>query len=1099
MPSVRSYVERLGKFPALFGVWLAEHVMLGLGQDGHFSLYPHLQKAIGVSSELTMNERENLWRAFRRAMFKLGIQPLSRVFGTHFMADEYVRQAGVPIAFADDLAARMLQVARRMGIPDEDDQEGLMTWQSTLLSKLSTPFSVTARRAVERDSLAYYTRAFVRVHLNGGEATHQDPLELALAKAFSKEGVATLKRAAIPQLLYRDGSLGVLFPPAQTSLGYRVDCGDISFTVRIDPEGAFRPLPPGLHREVVVQRDDGERVLTSRLWPDTLSNRVLIFNSEGRLRASVQLNQSEPVELPPGRYFALCRFEPTNFDVKEEVSEKPFLVEVPLNVRPGTEQTVENGPASVVILGQNQPSLTLGGRLKGSLEGLEFWYGPLDVTVEVPGDWLQASTAEFELRVLHGDRMVALPFSLDDSGRASVSLASAFTALKMEGGLWRVVLELARSGEARTLQRQSLLHWASLNEVSYGLRFSFEQAPKNLIASSCHGVKVGSTQIEPSDDQSSALRMSFDVGSGRLIHLSWRRPGVYVEVQMPGADGSVKTIPRSQGAAETVSLNSNKTVVVTASEPGFITLGNMRVFVDFAQRPSKAFPASLLASRLEPGARTLAYETQSGNASVPLLLLSQPHVVTEVKTEQIANMLEIRISVRGEPTDVAITGREITSEREVRAEHQLMAGVWHTNELARMQLYSASAGNTQVVHVLIDIESLKPGIWILGFGARVGGVWGRLQDAEEGRIAVAFGVDAVGRAVSGKSFVTDAEDLELPEVATRLKRLNDHFRQCWSPACWEQQSWLTPYFSTLVSRLYDHEAEFVTELADMAMSRAPDDGRPGFMSMQFAPARLARVFSQPRAAYKRVHLKAHPLSVGLRALTELRGCIAPAFGKVLHQTAAMPYKNLAEVMHGKQPRGFGLATYRATLQQAQLEGALQLDDELFIPRDGDLLGPLHLAHAWRDLERGFVGSQLMPNSRKNAALAVARKLFLQRSVFDQSAPAGLRNQPPLLRIERSSDDRNNEEEQLQREQMEHICHAIAWLAWSCRAEQRRAGALASFQSTLGNLRMQVEIQGPTVSDCIAYYLQVAPAMFAFYLLLWEMVQTTELDTIVQNG
>lgn len=163
MPSVRAYSQRLEKHPALFGVWLAEHVMLGLGQDGHFSLYPHLQKAIGVTSELTSGEKELLWRAFRRALFKLGIQPLSRVYGSHFMADEYVRQAGVPIAFADDLALRMLQAAKRVGLPDEDDHEGLLTWQSNLLNKLVPPFSVTARKAVERDSLGYYTRAFVRV------------------------------------------------------------------------------------------------------------------------------------------------------------------------------------------------------------------------------------------------------------------------------------------------------------------------------------------------------------------------------------------------------------------------------------------------------------------------------------------------------------------------------------------------------------------------------------------------------------------------------------------------------------------------------------------------------------------------------------------------------------------------------------------------------------------------------------------------------------------------------------------------------------------------------------------------------------------------
>ena len=1097
-PSVRSYVERLGKFPALFGVWLAEHVMLGLGQDGHFSLYPHLQKAIGVSSELTIGERETLWRAFRKAMFKLGVQPLSRVSGNHFMADEYVRQAGVPIAFADDLAVRMLQVARLIGLPDEDDQEGLLTWQTTLLNKLTTPFSVTARKAVERDSLGYYTRAFVRVHLNGGQATLQDPLELALAKAFSKEGPATIKRAAIPQLLYRDGTLGLLFPPAAFSMVYRVDCGGISSTVSVDPQGAFRPLPAGLHTEVAVQREDGERVLSIRLWPDALSNRLLIFSTEGRLRASAQLNQSEPVELPPGRYVALCRFEPTNFDEREEVSEKPLLVEVALNVRPGTEQSVKNGPASVAILGQNQPSLEINGKLKGSLEGVEFLYGPLNARVEVPADWLQGSTSNFEIRVLHGDRRVALPMHLDESGRASVSLAAAFDELQMVGGLWRVVLELARAGEARTLHRQSMLHWAGLDTISFGLRFSFLRHPQNLIVSSCHGIKVGSTQIEPTDDQNRILRMAFDVGGGRLVHLSWYRPGVFVEVQVPGVDGSATAIARPLGAAETVSLTSGKTVVISASEPGFITLGSMRVFVDFSKKASKSFPASLLASRLEPGARTLAYETQSGNVSVPLLVLSQPHVATEVKTERLANVFEIRVVVQGEPTDVSITGRELSTGQEARAEHELIAGSWHSNDLARMQVYGEPTGKSHVVHLLIDMESLKPGIWIFGLGAKVGGVWGRLQDADEGRIAVAFGVDALGDEVAGKSFIADADNLEPAEASARLSRLNEHFRQCWSPVCWEQHSWLTPYFGALVNKLKGKEVDFIAELADMAMVRSPDDGRAGFMSPQFAPALLPLVFSQHRALYKRVHIKAHPLSIALRALPELKGAVTPAFGQVLHPVAATPFKNRAEVMNGMRPRGFGMGTYRNALEQTKLEGAYQLDDELFQPKERELLGPLHLAHAWRDLERGFVNSQMMPNARKKAAIALARKLSLQRGVFDQTVPVGLRNQAPLLKAERPRDDQLDESEQLKWEQMENIGLACSWLAWHCRLEQRQNGAFSSFHNTLTALRQQIEIPGPTVADCIAYYLQVAPAMFAFYLLLWELVQTTELDTIVQH-
>lgn len=1098
MPSAKAYSQRLEKYPALFGVWLAEHVMLGLGQDGHFSLYPHLQKAIGVSAELTSGEKELLWRAFRRAMFKLGIQPLSRVSGSHFMADEYVRQAGVPIAFADDLALRMLQAAKRVGLPDEDDQEGLLTWQSTLLNKLVPPFSVTARKAVERDSLGYYTRAFVRVHLNGGQAAGKDPLEQALAKAFAAGGSSHLRRAAIPQLLYRDGALGVLFPSADRAVGYKVECGGHVASMRLDAEGGFRPLPAGLHREVVVQRDDGERVLSVRLWPDSLNNKLLIFNVEGRLRASARLAQEDPVELAPGRYLALCRFEPSNREDWYEVSESPLLVEVPVEVRPGAELLIKNGPASVALVGQNQPSLSLSGHSKGSLEGLEFWYGEVEAHIEVPADWVQNLTGQFEVRVVHGDRRAPLPVRLDENRRAVVRLSEAIAQLDLGGGLWRLVLELGRAGEARAAQRQSVLYWSGLNNVSYGLKFSYESPPKNLITSSCAGLKLSPTQMDPADDHSRLIRMAFDVGGGRLVHFSWHRPGVFVEVQVPAADGSTASIARPLGVAETVSLTSPKTIVVSASEPGYISLGSMRTFVDFSQKATKAFPASFLASRLEPGARTLRYETASGKAAVDLLVLSQPHVATDVKTERLANLFEVRVVVSGEPTDVAVTGRELSSGREARAEHELMAGTWHTNDLARMQVYAAPAGQSHVVHVLIDVETLKPGIWLLGFGARIGGVWGRLQDGDEGRIAVAFAVDVVGKEIPGKEVVAAADALELSDVAAQLVRLNEHFRQCWSPVCWEQQQWLTPYFSALVDRLRGNENDYVTELVDMAMFRPPEDGRPGYLSMQFAPAWLNHTFSQQRAAYKRVNIKPHPLSIALRAAVELKGAVAPVFGTVLHPTAAMPFSNIAEVMHGRRPKGFNLATYRAALQQTKLEGAYQLEDELFLPKEGELLGPLHLAHCWRDLERGFASSQLMPNNRKSAALALAKKLGLHRGNFDQNAFNGLKGQPLLLCLGKPHDDHLDDGEQLKWEHMEHVALAVAWLAWFCRLEHRQPGVLSGFHSQLGNLRKQVEVPGGTIADCIAYYLQVAPAMFAFYLLLWELVQTVELDPVVQH-
>jgi hypothetical protein len=80
----------------------------------------------------------------------------------------------------------------------------------------------------------------------------------------------------------------------------------------------------------------------------------------------------------------------------------------------------------------------------------------------------------------------------------------------------------------------------------------------------------------------------------------------------------------------------------------------------------------------------------------------------------------------------------------------------------------------------------------------------------------------------------------------------------------------------------------------------------------------------------------------------------------------------------------------------------------------------------------------------------------------------------------------------------HIANACAWFAWYCRLDVRNEGVLSQFHANLTHMRKRIEVPGPVTSDCIAYYLAVAPAMFSFFLLLWELALTIELDPAVQN-
>ena len=104
----------------------------------------------------------------------------------------------------------------------------------------------------------------------------------------------------------------------------------------------------------------------------------------------------------------------------------------------------------------------------------------------------------------------------------------------------------------------------------------------------------------------------------------------------------------------------------------------------------------------------------------------------------------------------------------------------------------------------------------------------------------------------------------------------------------------------------------------------------------------------------------------------------------------------------------------------------------------------------------------------------------------------------VLKVRRPNADELDEVEQLTLEHTTQVATACALLAWHLRMEARTPGAWAALHAKLAALRRQVEVPDATVADCIVYYLHVAPAMFAFCLLLWELVLTVELDPAVQD-
>lgn len=1096
-PGAWDYAQRLEQYPALFAVRLAEHVMHGLGQRGYYEVYPYVQQAIGTAAPLTLADRERLHRSFRRALLKLGLELSPRSSnGGNRITREFVRQAGVPIAFADDLSERMLRHARRVGLPDEDDHEGLLAWQASLDTVLQLSFSVTARDAVARDTQAYYAHTFARLANSGGTPESGNAVEEAFAKAFSTStGSVALRRQAPPQLLYRDGILGLLLP-AGLAGQYRVRWGSESILVRGTDEGTFHPLPLNIAPEIVAEDASGQVVLRRRVWTDGLNNRLLFFNEAGRLVAEAQLSaegvEAHDIELPPGRYVALCRFEPDEAETAELISEQPKLVEVPVDLRPGAHVCLRRGAATVDFVGQESPAVRLEGPSKTSTERLEVFWGQLTAHVDLPSEF--EASGQLELRVrAHGTVTVRVPINDPAAeGGLVVPLAPAIEQLAVPPGLVRLHVEVGRVGEVRSLHRQTAWYWRGLQHVSSVLDIRWLQPPANLRTNLCRGLSIDDAGARPTDALQRVARLAFETAPGRVTNISWNRPGVFVEVETPAPDGSVSRVGRRLGDTESVSSIQRKSIVISGSGSGMLRLGSWSLWVDFDRTPTKTLGAGFLAGKLEPAARALEFLSSGTSVPQTLLQLCRPHVVDSFAAKSSEGAFEITMTVRGDVRTLVLHAADIRGSNVKEQQCAAAPGVTQHGAIGTAQLSVISDEGKSELTCLLDPSTVLPGAWHLTFEADVDGVRGRLEDVHQGRIGTCLVIDAKQKEVPTASILGSSLVMDGEEKAVTLRQLATYFQSFWSPLCTERLAPLGPFWQEVLDAVGENVAHHVPTLVDLCCLEPDPDGRLGWLPRQHAGGQLPTTFALPRIEYRKVNTRTDCLARSLRAMGDIKASLAEAFGSVLAPPVAGAFDNFAGIVRGQWPRGFSLQRYCEVLRSTPVEDVYRLEDGSAEVGHGDYLGTLHVSLAWRDAERRLVLHTMSQSNRSVAALSLATMLAQRQQTIPHTPATPAAGQSPLVKIGAPSLDGLNDEQCQFQENLRKIAHACSLLAWHCRLASRQSGALPRFQAQLQGYLVAAGMQ-ESVSGCLSYYLQTAPALFGYYLLLWEIVQATSLD------
>jgi hypothetical protein len=755
---------------------------------------------------------------------------------------------GVPLVWASDLAKRMLAFARRAGLPDDDDPEGIASWQLALDARLAPPFSQTARKGLALDSLGYYTRVFLRVR--NADSYAIDPTH-ALGKAMVSGLVATdlgadgIKRAAIPYVLLHHGILGVFLPATEEGEWSITIDGGVSRSYCASTDDRFAPIGVALPREVEIRAGLSKQSSKINLWEDERPNRLLVFAANGRLKGHGQLGQPEALILPPGNYTILSRFAPNSLEV-EEVREQPRIVTFNLFLHPGGRHVLSNGPAQLSLQAESLAFLNWQGDGRSTREGTEFFPDDLRLTVEIPPDWLALGGRDYVLNLTAAslDARLEIPVQVDEAGIVVVNIGEEARRATWAKGFSRLLAELRRPNEVRALQRSAVLYWHGLLSVSDGLRFKCEALPCNFEHLISENVMLAGNILKPGNGTGRMLRLVFKLGEQRRQVLTWAMPGVFVEVESFLDSGQSQRISRPLGSTEVVSTLSAKQILITASDAGELRLGDWSQQVDFAHRPLKALSAAFLADHITPGANTLSYLNWRSGAEMPLLSLVQPHSVYGIEGEVKDGQFVVRLDMEEPLEELNVSAQELTSGERVAMTLSANATEWTGQTFARARLMVLKGEEKGYqAHVYFDVDRWPSGAWVFRFDGRLRGIWGHLENARRDLFAISLAWDERRQAQRPENILAGLDILDDDKALVVLQRVQEALLPCYALQSWNSLKWLGDAWSKLVTRWKDREAEALTALADMAAQRPPEDSAASWQLQVTVGAALPQLFA----------------------------------------------------------------------------------------------------------------------------------------------------------------------------------------------------------------------------------------------------------------
>lgn len=1040
-----SLQELFRQFPNLAAWLVTSSLSEGYGEDGH-AVYSHIADTLGIPLD-TQSQRFILFNAFCSVCERLGLPTR----GFDRQVDVYLLHAGVSQAQLPHLIDAFLRQEAAFGPPPVETTALLNGWEDDALYFLPPTVNVL-RRAILWDETAWHAALFARIRQDPEAFVPSIEFERYFKEVFDqrlKKTRPTSSRggsealAPRPRLHWQSGGLVLRLPRSEGR-------------IRLWLDGAQRPL----------RLRSGEDWTLPQPWPREIRWEIsgqtgqLELLAHGGCAAFDRITGHYLREIPRG-----------SVDIELDSTDIAILARTPFSVAGEPALEPENDSyVGFAMLGPRPVALKLDGvqtglrarpRRRLSLAGAEIASGPRGVLhgrsarLRIETGLGRSETRAVRVALGMQSRLVEVPTSDDGFGDVGMEEVLAGFAEAEAADPVRLRMELmAPSADGATVHGSGIgLYawvWPGFRD-SDGIVFHSERPVRNLVQDEC--LHVGR------DDQG---RLCLELGGGYSVARAvFEIEGVHVPFDLPWPDVTV-TRRRAEGSLTPLPLGTR----LSAGEDDRFDTISIRCPDQKAQliirgrREERPFFGGLTRSLAVRDLLTPACDERvllrRGNGSEVLLF----ELVAALAPQWI-NFLPARNAIRlqlkfGEPVDAVAVEVEDETGAVVLAEAALRHRPVDTR---RPEWFRAEVSDNDAhgLEVTLDADWLDDGPRLARLLIRPEGRdgWRPLRNSRGDSFAIAIANPAAD------DFVQDAE------LQRRFEALSRWLADCYAAECWPTlERTLVPRWQEFGRRLRELRG------GDGAVMRAaclppPDHAAPGWVPilhpLQFAsdlyaaaPQAFAALAASSDPGVAEMAALATLDTARLRELSHLHAAVFPGFEN---------WKQANET--GARLEKFNPGRYFQFLKIFDTDPSAG-----WFWRGTPLLGPDHWRAAHLRLAERFDAAGLFledtaeegPNSRRQESL---QRLMHAAWIL---APEKLR--PPAPRRSQESE-----------EPAQVDLWGSALLSGFARAS--RLNAVAEYVETLSKRAGMAQAQ---VLTTIAFMLRLAPELFAFHLLLWQIAK-----------